>query len=75
MRTIVCHLADTETVLAMRLRQVIAEDNPMMPAMNQDAWAERLDKRDTDERRRDGPGCSTDPKHSIFEAWRCYSVA
>jgi hypothetical protein len=42
-RTIVCHLADTETVLAMRLRQVIAEDNPQMPAMNQDAWAERLD--------------------------------
>ncbi len=42
-RTIVCHLADTETVLAMRLRQVIAEDNPMMPAMDQDAWANRLD--------------------------------
>ena len=42
-RTIVCHLADTETVLAMRLRQVIAEDNPLMPAMNQDLWAERLD--------------------------------
>src|ERR1019366_7237870 len=42
-RTIVCHLADTETVLAMRLRQVIAEDNPQMPAMNQNLWAERLD--------------------------------
>lgn len=42
-RTIVCHLADTETVLAMRLRQIIAEDNPVMPAIDQDAWAERLD--------------------------------
>jgi len=42
-RTIVCHLADTETVLAMRLRQVIAEDNPIIPAIDQDAWADRLD--------------------------------
>jgi hypothetical protein len=39
----VCHLADTETVLAMRLRQVIAEDNPIIPAIDQDAWADRLD--------------------------------
>src|ERR1700692_230738 len=42
-RTIVCHLADTATVLALRLRQVIAEDNPVMPAMDQNAWADRLD--------------------------------
>jgi hypothetical protein len=42
-RTIVCHLADTEEVLSMRLRQVIAEDNPALPAIDQDAWAERLD--------------------------------
>jgi len=42
-RTIVCHLADTEVVLSMRLRQVIAEDNPVLPAIQQDAWAERLD--------------------------------
>ncbi len=42
-RTIVCHLADTETVLAMRLRQVIAQDNPLLPVIDQDAWAERLD--------------------------------
>jgi hypothetical protein len=42
-RTIVCHLADTETVLAMRLRQIIAEDNPLLPVIDQDAWAERLD--------------------------------
>src|SRR5678815_5853094 len=42
-RTIVCHLADTEEVLSMRLRQVLAEDNPALPAIEQDAWAERLD--------------------------------
>ena len=42
-RTIVCHLADTELVLAMRLRQIIAEDNPALPAIEQDLWAERLD--------------------------------
>ena len=42
-RIIVCHLADTETVLAMRLRQIIAEDNPLLPVIDQDAWAERLD--------------------------------
>ena len=42
-RTIVCHLADTEVVLAMRLRKIIAEDNPQMPAIEQNLWAERLD--------------------------------
>src|SRR5690349_24792593 len=42
-RTIVCHLAYTEVVLSMRLRQGIAEDNPVLPAIQQDAWAERLD--------------------------------
>jgi hypothetical protein len=42
-RTIVCHLADTEIVAAMRLRQIIAEDNPLIPAFDQDAWADRLD--------------------------------
>jgi hypothetical protein len=42
-RTIVCHLADTEMVLGMRLRQIIAEDNPTLPAIDQDLWAERLD--------------------------------
>ena len=42
-RTIVCHLADTELVLAMRIRQIIAEDNPLLPAIDQDLWAGRLD--------------------------------
>ena len=42
-RTIVCHLADTEIVFAMRIRQMIAEHNPVIPAIEQDLWAERLD--------------------------------
>ena len=42
-RTIVCHLADTELVLGMRLRQIIAEENPLMAAFDQDKWADRLD--------------------------------
>jgi len=42
-RQIVCHLADTEAVYVMRLRQVLAEDNPVLHAFNGDAWAQRLD--------------------------------
>jgi hypothetical protein len=42
-RTIVCHLADTEIVFAMRIRQMIAEENPIIPAIDQDLWADRLD--------------------------------
>jgi hypothetical protein len=42
-RTIVCHLADTEMILAVRLRQILAEDNPILPAMDQNLWAEHLD--------------------------------
>ena len=51
-RTIVCHLADTEIVLAMRLRQIIAEENPLMPAIDQDAWADRLITASGNSRRR-----------------------
>jgi hypothetical protein len=42
-RQIVCHLADAEAVYVMRLRQVLAEDNPILHAFNGDAWAEKLD--------------------------------
>jgi hypothetical protein len=41
-RQIVCHLADAEGVVAMRFRQLIAEENPSMPAWDQDAWTEKL---------------------------------
>lgn len=42
-RQIVCHLADAEAVGVMRFRQLIAEDQPAMPAWDQEAWSVRLD--------------------------------
>lgn len=42
-RQIVCHLADVEALYVIRLRQVLAEDNPVLHAFNGDAWAQRLD--------------------------------
>jgi hypothetical protein len=42
-RQIVCHLADSEAVAAMRLRQVIAEENPTIVAFDEKAWADKLD--------------------------------
>ena len=42
-RQIVCHLADAEAAAAMRMRQIIAEDHPTLPAWDQNAWAEKLD--------------------------------
>ena len=42
-RQIVAHLADSEAVAAMRLRRLIAEENPQLEAYNQNAWASNLD--------------------------------
>jgi len=42
-RQIVCHLADSEATGVMRLRQMIAEENPTLPAWDQEAWAAKLD--------------------------------
>ncbi|MEZ5352742.1 MAG: DinB family protein [Bryobacteraceae bacterium] len=44
-RQIAAHLADSECVGAMRIRQVIAEDNPTIVAWDEKAWAERLNHR------------------------------
>lgn len=41
-RQILWHLADSEIAGAMRFRQVIAEDDPVLQAYDQDAWAARL---------------------------------
>lgn len=41
-RQIVCHLADAELVTGVRLRRVIAEQDPLLEAFDQDAWALRL---------------------------------
>jgi hypothetical protein len=42
-RQIVAHLADAEMVAGMRLRRIIAEDNPRIEAFDQNAWATNLD--------------------------------
>jgi hypothetical protein len=41
-RQIVCHLADAEAVGLVRIRQIIAEDNPVLAAFDGDAWAAKL---------------------------------
>ncbi|HVW08922.1 MAG TPA: DinB family protein [Bryobacteraceae bacterium] len=41
-REIVRHLADTEIVVGMRLRQMISEERPLMATFDQDLWADRL---------------------------------
>jgi hypothetical protein len=41
-RQIVAHLADSEMVAAYRFRGIIAEDNPVLMAYDQEAWARNL---------------------------------
>jgi len=36
------HVADTEIVVAMRLRQIVAEDRPTLMPFDQGLWAEHL---------------------------------
>jgi DinB superfamily len=38
-REILCHLADTETVFAFRLRQALAEDHHVVQPFDQERWA------------------------------------
>jgi len=42
-RQIVCHLADSEAVGVMRIRQLAAEENPTLQGFNGDLWADHLD--------------------------------
>ena len=42
-RQIVCHLADSEAVAFMRLRQLIAEENPTLQYFDDEAWVGNLD--------------------------------
>ena len=42
-RQIVAHLTDSEMVGTMRMRQVIAENEPKLEAFDQDAWVKNLD--------------------------------
>lgn len=41
-RQIACHLADSELVGAHRFRLVIAEEEPLLTAFDQNAWSARL---------------------------------
>jgi hypothetical protein len=47
-KQIVVHLSDAELVIAMRMKQVISEENPKLPAFNQDRWTERQHYADLD---------------------------
>jgi hypothetical protein len=42
-RQILCHLADTELVFALDLRQALAEDHYVVQPMDQDKWAANYD--------------------------------
>ena len=42
-REIVCHISDSELVDAMRIRLLIAQENAVMGAYDQEAWANNLD--------------------------------
>jgi len=48
---LICHLADCEGLYAERMRRVIADDEPALPAMDPDGWMARLaiDRRDAEE--------------------------
>jgi hypothetical protein len=41
------HLADIEIVYAHRFRQMLADENPVIAPMDQDAWAQHLDYMET----------------------------
>ena len=47
-RQFVRHLTDTEIVVGMRLRQMIAEDRPLMAMFDQDLWTDHLHYNDCD---------------------------
>jgi hypothetical protein len=41
-KEIAIHLCDADLVAAYRMKKVIAEDNPLLMAFDQDAWTSRL---------------------------------
>src|SRR5437667_12709293 len=41
------HLADMEIVLGYRMRQMLADDQPVIAPLDQDAWARNLDYLET----------------------------
>lgn len=63
-RECVHHLADSEARSMLRLRQLLAEDDPLIAPYDQDRWAERLDYR--------GP---IDAPLAVVRAVRSFSLA
>ena len=61
-RQILAHLADTEIVFAMRLRQAVAEEDHVIQPFDQDAWA------------RDYAAADIDTALSVFSAVRTWNV-
>lgn len=49
-REIVRHVADTEFLAGVRLRQIIAEDRPALAMFDQDKWASSLNYNESDQR-------------------------
>ena len=47
-REIIHHLADSESTSAIRLRQLLAEDHPVIQGYDQDHYADRLKYNDRD---------------------------
>ncbi len=41
-KEILCHLVDTELNYSVRMKKVIAEENPQLMKFDQDAWAQNL---------------------------------
>lgn len=59
---IVSHLADCEIVFAFRLRQALAEDNPVIQPFDQDKWAATY------------PGISASSALAVFTAIRTWNL-
>ena len=45
---VIAHLADSELVGSFRLRMILAQERPALPAYDQDAWATRFHYEDAD---------------------------
>lgn len=61
-RQVLAHLADTEIVFGMRLRQAVAEDHHVIQPFDQDAWARGYDV------------AEVETALSLFEALRRWNV-
>jgi hypothetical protein len=47
---VLCHLDDSDLVMGVRLRMMVAQDRPVLVGYDQDAWSARFSDLDTDPR-------------------------